>query len=96
MRRHNRRLPGPSVKSHVNPDDPMVKKACTSKRKYSTKPRASHAAHGAERKSGLETSFYHCRYCGRYHLSRVRDAEGNFIPVARNLIPAVSKMRVVQ
>ncbi len=96
MRRHYRQ-PGTFVKSHVNADVPMVKRACTDKRKYSTKQRASRAAHASERKSGFETSFYHClHYCWWYHLYRVKDEGGNFIPVAGNLVPTVSEIKAIQ
>lgn len=67
------------VKSHVNPDDPLVKKGCTTKKKYPTKQRVSAAAKGSERRTGLEHDWYHCHYCGFYHITRVKNKEGQFI-----------------
>lgn len=81
------------VKSHVNPNDLMVQRACQGKRQYLTKQRAGAAVSGAEKHTGLAHRWHHCSFCGYFHICRKKDEEGNEIKLnSRDLIPKVVKL----
>lgn len=82
------------VKPGVNPDDPLVRRSCTSKRgRYRNRKVALQAAAQSSRRHRQPFEAYHCGKCGRHHLttSIARDERFN---VSELVVPEGSNGRI--
>lgn len=43
---------------------------CARKKGFNTTREANRAIHQAKNKEGIKLSYYHCEYCGKYHLTK--------------------------